>query len=197
MTSNTKSSIFVDPFSNNVSASNAQNKAPESLSRYLGASTVLTIPAHDPRNAWRDFLCIQKMHVHAYIPTRGSPGAAGYDLCAFAGGCIPKWTHQAIGTQIKISMPPGVYGRLASRSGLSYRSGIEVGAGVIDADYQGEIKVILYNLSDQPFNFKGGDRIAQLILEKYLTPVIKVVTSNTQLFGVTTRGSSGLGSTGN
>jgi dUTP pyrophosphatase len=192
MTSNSKSSIFIDPFSNNAPAS----KAPEALSRYLGASTILTIPAHDPRNTWRDFLCIQKMNVLAYVPTRGSPGAAGYDLCAFAGGCIPKWTHQAIGTQIKISMPPGVYGRLASRSGLSFRSGIEVGAGVIDADYQGEIKVILYNLSDQPFNFKRGDRIAQLILEKYLTPVIKVVTSNTQLFGVTTRGSNGLGSTG-
>jgi dUTP pyrophosphatase len=194
MSNNSKASNLMDQFNNSVAICNP--KAPEELSRYIGASKLLTVRSHDPRNIWRDFLCIQKTHEQAYIPSRGSTGAAGYDLHAFAGGCIPKWDHQAIGTQIKISMPHGVYGRVASRSGLSFRNGIEVGAGVIDSDYQGEIKVILYNLSDQPFNFSRGDRIAQLILEKYLTPVIKVVTSNTQLFGVTTRGDSGIGSTG-
>lgn len=196
MSSTTNPSNFMDQFITSGVNGTASHRPSETLSRYTGPSTILTIPAHDSRNLWRDFLCIQKMHEQAYIPARASSAAAGYDLHAFAGGCIPKWTHQAIGTQIKISMPPGVYGRVASRSGLSFRNGIEVGAGVIDADYQGEIKVILYNLSDQPFNFTRGDRIAQLILEKYLTPVIKVVTSNTQLFGTTVRGVSGLGSTG-
>jgi len=187
---------FMDQFMDAVQHGNEPPKASEALTRYSGAATILSIPAHDPRNLWREYLCVKRMHPQARVPTRGSAAAAGYDLYAFDNGQIIKRSRGCVGTQIKIAMPPGVYGRIASRSGLSFRSGIEVGAGVIDADYQGEIKVILYNHSDQPFTWKRGDRIAQLILEKYSTPPIKEVSSNTDLFGVTMRGTDGLGSTG-
>lgn len=65
-------------------------------------------------------------------------------------------------------MPPGYYGRVAPRSGLAVKNFIDVGAGVIDEDYRGEVKVLLFNFSDQDFQVKTGDRIAQLVCEQVL-----------------------------
>lgn len=83
-------------------------------------------------------------------------------------------------------------GRVAPRSGLAAKHSIDVGAGVIDADYRGEVKVILFNLSDTDFAVKEGDRIAQLIIERIYTPDVVVVEKLEE----SVRGAGGFGSTG-
>ena len=91
-----------------------------------------------------------------------------------------------------MSIPLGCYGRIAPRSGLALKKFIDIGAGVIDADYRGEIGVILFNFSDTDFAVNMGDKIAQIVFEKIKTPKIKEVKS---LEG-TERGDDGFGSTG-
>ena len=91
-----------------------------------------------------------------------------------------------------MALPTGCYGRIAPRSGLALKKFIDIGAGLIDADYRGEVGVILFNFSDQDFVVNMGDRIAQIIFEKIKTPQIKELDS---LEG-TDRGAGGYGSTG-
>ena len=95
-------------------------------------------------------------------------------------------------TGICATIPTGCYGRIAPRSGLAVKYGIHVGAGVIDPDYTGELKVCLFNLGSVPFEIKQGERIAQLILEKCLTPLIQEVDELKK----TMRANRGFGSTG-
>ena len=71
-------------------------------------------------------------------------------------------------TDISIAVPAGTYGRVAPRSGLASKHSIHTGAGVIDADYRGPVKVLLFNLSETEFNVAAGDRIAQLIVERVI-----------------------------
>lgn len=89
-------------------------------------------------------------------------------------------------------MPAGTYGRVAPRSGLAAKHGIDTMAGVIDADYRGQVGVILANLSDTDFEIKEGDRIAQLIIEKIVMPEVVVV----EKLAESVRGAGGFGSTG-
>ena len=130
----------------------------------------------------------------AKLPRRASAGAAGYDLHSTENVCIYPGKRVAISTGVSIKMPEGVYGRVAPRSSLAVKHGIHVGAGVIDPDYRGEIKVLLFNHSkNHQYQVNEGDRIAQLILERYETPLI------VQMFGdleETERGEGGFGSTG-
>ena len=72
-----------------------------------------------------------------------------------------------ISTGLQMQIPLGNYGRIAPRSGLAVKHFIDVGAGVIDADYRGEVKVLLFNFGSDSFTVEKGDRIAQLIIEKY------------------------------
>lgn len=141
-------------------------------------------------------LVIQKLENTAILPTSGSPDSAGYDLHAFEKGVVPSRGQLLVRTALAIRVPTGTYGRIAPRSGLACRNCITTGAGVVDADYRGEVKVLLQNLSDRAFMFKRGDRIAQLILEQITKPAITVVNNINQLFGETQRGSEGFGSTG-
>lgn len=102
----------------------------------------------------------------AKTPTRGTEESAGYDLYAAQNGEIDPLKRSLIKTNISIAIPKGYYGRIAPRSGLAYKNGIDVMAGVIDSDYRGDVGVILYNTGVDIFNVKQGDRIAQLIIEK-------------------------------
>ena len=137
-------------------------------------------------------LRVKKLNQNATLPTRGSGGAVGYDLYSTEELVVPP-THRAlVGTGIAIVLPVGVYGRVAPRSGLAVKHGIQVGAGVIDPDYTGEIKVVLFNHGDKDFEVKKGDRIAQLILERCETPEVEEVGEVKD----TERGSKGFGSTG-
>ena len=100
------------------------------------------------------------------MPTKGSTMAAGHDIYALKGGSIPTEGQALVGTGIAIGLLKGTYGRLAARSGMASKNGMAVGGGVIDADYIGEIKVILRNHGTEDYQFKAGDRIAQHIVEK-------------------------------
>tara|TARA_R110002003_G_scaffold206_17_gene15851 strand:+ start:2209 stop:2655 length:447 start_codon:yes stop_codon:yes gene_type:complete len=102
----------------------------------------------------------------ARAPTKGSAYAAGHDLYSAKDITIPARGRALVPTDISISVPVGTYGRVAPRSGLANKHGIDTMAGVIDADYRGPVGVILANLSDVDFEVKVGDRIAQLIVEK-------------------------------
>lgn len=102
----------------------------------------------------------------AKTPTKGTDQAAGYDLYAAQNAEIDPLKRALIKTNISIAIPKGYYGRIAPRSGLAYKNGIDVMAGVIDSDYRGDVGVILYNTGVDVFKVKQGDRIAQLIIEK-------------------------------
>ena len=128
----------------------------------------------------------------AELPVRASPGAAGYDLFATEHCVVPAQGRALVSTGLVVRVPEGCYGRVAPRSGLAVKHGIDVGAGVIDRDYRGEVKVLLFNTGNESYTVSVGDRIAQLILEQIMTPAIQQV----DVMDETTRGSGGFGSTG-
>ena len=106
---------------------------------------------------------------NAALLVQGSAGATSYDLSA-AGSCvipslIPSRGKGIVETGLAVALPIGTYARIAPHSGLAIRNFIDVGAGVVDSDCQGEIKVVLFNHSVEDFAVQVGDQIAQLILE--------------------------------
>lgn len=139
-------------------------------------------------------LLVKKLNPLAQVPKRGSELAVGYDLTSVE-ECVvePYGGRKVIKTGIAICIPDNTYARVAPRSGLACHSGIDVGAGVIDPDYTGEIQIVLFNHGNAPFCVDVGDRIAQLILEVVRTPLVIEVDD---LPAVTQRGSNGFGSTG-
>lgn len=140
-------------------------------------------------------LKIKKLVPHAILPSRATPQSAGYDLYSSEGYVLLPGHRVVVSTGIQVQLPPGVYGRIAPRSGLSVKHGLGVGAGVIDADYQGELKVVLFN-HDLRNNFviRPGYRIAQLLLEYVATPEVEEIQ---EFDTVTERGAGGFGSSGN
>ncbi|XP_054163155.1 deoxyuridine 5'-triphosphate nucleotidohydrolase-like [Oppia nitens] len=129
---------------------------------------------------------------NAFVPTRGSERAAGYDLYAAYDAVVPKRGKQMVKTDIQVAIPSGCYGRVAPRSGLAWKNSIDVGAGVVDEDYRGNVCVILFNFGDEDFVITKGDRIAQLICERIAaTELIEETTLDT-----TARQEGGFGSTG-
>ena len=137
-------------------------------------------------------LRVKLLSPKARLPTKGTSLAAGYDLSSAQQVTIPANGRALIQTDISMSVPKGTYGRIAPRSGLAVKHGITTGAGVIDADYNGPIGIVLFNHGNHDFHVQEGDRIAQLILEQIADkPVIQV-----QELTHTTRGDKGFGSTG-
>lgn len=130
----------------------------------------------------------------ATLPTRGSVLAAGYDIYAAEDAVVPGQGQGLVATDISVIVPEGTYGRVAPRSGLTVKHGISTGAGVIDADYRGEVKVALFNHSKKDFEIKKGDRIAQLVLEKIVMAEVKQITQ--EQLTTTVRGEGAFGSTG-
>ena len=143
-------------------------------------------------------LKIKKVHPDAKLPVKSTNYAAAYDLYALENGIVKCGEKTCIRTGISIRVPQlppplKVYGSIRSRSGLSARNGIEVGAGVIDFDYSQELRVILYNHTEKQeeqkkdptsrswrkengdYVYKKHDRIAQLILEVHVAPDIEEV----------------------
>ena len=127
----------------------------------------------------------------AIMPTRGTDGSAGYDLYAIEDVTINCFNFTLVSTGVSMAIPAGHYGRIAPRSGLAVKHGVMVGAGVIDSDYRGEIKVALATLNGV-YEFKKGDRIAQIIIEPVVTPELVQVDS----LDDSERGDGGFGSTG-
>lgn len=112
-------------------------------------------------------LRVAKVNPCATIPRRATALSAGFDLTSIECAIIPPMSRKLLSTGLVIAVPEGTYGRIAPRSGLALRSGICVGAGVVDADYTGVVSVLLFNLdASEPFEVRIGERVAQLILEK-------------------------------
>ncbi|KAH0491397.1 hypothetical protein TgHK011_002831 [Trichoderma gracile] len=137
-------------------------------------------------------LHVKKLSPQARLPTRGSAFAAGYDLYAAKDTVVPARGKVLVDTDISIAVPAGTYGRIAPRSGLASKHFIDTGAGVIDADYRGPVKVLLFNHADADYEIKEGDRIAQLVLERIVTPDVVEVEELEE----SVRGAGGFGSTG-
>ncbi|XP_028647459.2 deoxyuridine 5'-triphosphate nucleotidohydrolase, mitochondrial [Erpetoichthys calabaricus] len=133
-----------------------------------------------------------KLSQNATAPSRGSTKAAGYDLYSAYDYVIPAMGKTIVKTDIQIAVPSGYYGRVAPRSGLAAKHFIDVGAGVIDEDYRGNVGVVLFNFSKDDFEVKKGDRIAQLICERICYPDLEQLETLDQ----TDRGDGGFGSTG-
>ena len=108
-------------------------------------------------------LKVQKLTNNTALPKRSTEGAAGYDLSASQDCIIPVGGKGLMKTGLSISFSTGLYARIAPRSGLALKRFIDVGGGVVDADYRGEVGVVLFNHGDHDFEVKMGDRIAQLI----------------------------------
>ena len=122
---------------------------------------------------------IKKLHEDAYVPSRNSFAAAGYDLYAIGHDVIKSDERKLVNIGISISIPHGYYGRIAPRSGLALNHGIDVLAGV--------------NLGGKNFAYRKGDRIAQIIIEK----CHDVEWQEVKELNGTHRGDGGFGSSGN
>lgn len=124
---------------------------------------------------------------------RANPTDAGMDLLASEDKVIPPLSRAVVSTGISMEIPPGYYGRIAPRSGLALRYGIDVLAGVVDSSYRGEIRVILFNTDkEEIFSVRQGDKIAQMIIEKHYNFEFVEVEE----LSSTERGAGGFGSTG-
>lgn len=130
------------------------------------------------------------------VPHYQTEHAAGVDLYAAVDGeiLIEPGSWKLVPTGIAVAIPEGYEGQIRPRSGLALKHGIGMlnGPGTIDADYRGEIGIILFNFSDQPFSVRRGDRIAQMVFGKIAKAEFKAVTSLNE----TKRGSGGFGHTG-
>jgi len=154
-------------------------------------------------------LNVTKLIPTAQLPVRSSSDAAGYDLFSTDSYVVLPGRRVVVSTGISVQLPPGTYGRIAPRSGLAVKHGLDTLAGVIDPDYTGEVKVVLQNLDmNQPFVIRPGYRIAQLILENFtVADVIETSPEGTRIPSTgrgeppctcepPRRGDSGFGSTG-
>ena len=145
---------------------------------------------------------VKLIHPKAKLPTRMTEGSAGYDLYAVEDISIPpsrcgddgavEIGRALVPTGLVLELTAGTVGRVGSRSGLSVKSNVETGAGWIDSDYRGELKVELKNLSAVPYKISCGDRIAQLVILSLADVHIKAAEEVED----TSRNSGGFGSTG-
>ena len=136
-------------------------------------------------------LRVRKLTESAQLPQRATALSAGADLYSDGEVHIAAWSRAIVPTGISIGLPESTYGRIAPRSGLAVR-GLDVAAGVVDADYRGEVKVLLVNNSQNPFTVMPGMRVAQLIVERMEPCVVIEVPA----LDATDRGAGGFGSSG-
>ena len=114
---------------------------------------------------------VKRLYNNARLSLRGTTGAAGYDLAVAQTAVVPAHGKVLVKTGLS-TMPIGCYGRVAPRSGLALKIFIDVGAGVVDEDYRGELGVVLFNFGDEDFQINMGEKISRLIFEKIKTPEI-------------------------
>lgn len=139
---------------------------------------------------------VKRLSGMATLPTKGSDSAAGFDLYAANNATVPPHGGRVlIPTDLAFAICKGAYGRIAPRSGLAVKYGITTGAGVVDADYRGNVSVLLFNHGDAAFEVRVGDRIAQIIFEVLLDTSGIQDVGEAEL-GSTERGAGGFGSTG-
>lgn len=139
---------------------------------------------------------IKKLHPDSVVPVYKTEHAAGMDLSAYLEDSLrlAPGTRALVDTGIAIALPSGYEAQVRPRSGLALKHGIGLvnSPGTIDADYRGEIKVVLINLGDTDFEINNGDRIAQLVV----APVSRVEWQQVTELDVTPRNAGGFGHTG-
>ncbi len=139
--------------------------------------------------------CVRvKLLKHGIMPVRSTEGAVGYDLAATHSTLIPARSFALVRTGVSLALPRQLEAQIRPRSGLAASHGIGVlnSPGTIDPDYRGELKVILFNFSDQDYQVRRGERIAQLVFQQ----VAMVRLQRASDLSATKRGRRGLGSTG-
>ncbi|MDQ2975423.1 MAG: dUTP diphosphatase [Acidobacteriota bacterium] len=149
-------------------------------------------PLDEAVDAELRLLSFKRLDSRATLPSRGSASAAGLDISVIEDLVIQPRQRTLAHTGLAVAIPEGYYGRLASRSGLATRKGLDVLAGVIDADYRGEIGCLLFNSGDETIHLPAQSKICQLIIEKIITPTAVWADE----INKTDRGSGGFGSTG-
>jgi len=137
-------------------------------------------------------LKIAKLHPDAKIPSFAHPGDAGMDLFTLQTVVVQPNERVQIGTGIAMEIPEKCVGLIWDKSGLSHTHGIKTLGGVVDAGYRGEIKIGIVNLSDTPYTFEAGHKVAQMLIQKVKHPDIMVVDSLAE----SVRGDNAFGSTG-
>ena len=132
------------------------------------------------------------------LPAYQSAEAAGLDLLAAVPDAAPltlaPGDYAMVPTGLIVALPPGHEAQVRPRSGLAAKHGVTVlnSPGTIDADYRGEIRVILINHGDQPFTIRRGERVAQMVI----APMVQATLVPADSLSVTDRGAGGFGSTG-
>jgi dUTP pyrophosphatase len=128
------------------------------------------------------------------LPEKKTSGAAGFDLVSAVDAIIEPGTFQGIPTGIALEIPKSIEAQVRPRSGLAIKHGIGIlnSPGTIDSDYRGEVLVILFNFSKEPFEIKKGARIAQMVFSKLTKVKLKMV----KRLSATKRGKGGFGHTG-
>lgn len=133
-----------------------------------------------------------KLDEKAVTPAYAKWGDAGADLSSIEKVTIFPYGRASVRTGIAVHIPEGHYGRVASRSGNSFKRGLECGAGIVDAGYRGEVLVLLYNHSNEPVVILPGERIAQLIV----SPFEIALFEEAKVLDQSARGATGFGSSG-
>lgn len=137
---------------------------------------------------------VKKLHELAIIPKRNTSTDAGADLYSVQNITIPPQSRAIVSTGVSIEIPEGFYGRIAPRSGLAVKHGIDILAGVCDSSYRGEIKIVIINTDkENDFDITYGDKIAQIIIEQHFN--FNFIES--EELSESIRGDNGFGSSGN
>jgi len=137
-------------------------------------------------------LKFKRLDERAILPTRGSAASAGLDIYSIEEISIPPRQRILARTGLAVAVPIGFYGRVAPRSGLAVKNGLDVLAGVVDSDYRGELCCALLNTGDETLTLPSGSRLCQLIIEQIITPT----PAWAEDLDETARGAGGFGSTG-
>lgn len=159
----------------------------DAFSREEGLNTCLDMISRE-----KTLKCKLIPNKNGILPKRQTEHAAGYDLYSPVDVTLPANALTRVPLGICMAIPEGHFGKINSRSSLTVNNRLHVGAGLIDSDYRGEVTVVLDNLSNTPYNIKQGERIAQIVIQKY--EVLNVVEVDE--LDSTVRGEGGFGSTG-
>ena len=135
---------------------------------------------------------IKKLNPDAIIPDYGHPGDAGMDIYSVENIIIAPGKRALVSTGITTEIPEGYVALIWDKSGLAAKSGIKIMGGIIDCHYRGEWKIVLFNTSENNYEVKKGEKIAQALIQPVASPEIEEVSELSD----TSRGEGGFGSTG-
>jgi len=135
---------------------------------------------------------IKRLDPQAKLPSYAHPGDAGLDLCALAATVVPTRSRAEIRTGLAFEIPDGYVGLVWDKSGLAFKQGLTTMSGVLDAGYRGELKLLVFNTSEQDYHFAAGDKVCQLLIQ----PVARAEIEETGELADSSRGEDAFGSTG-